>query len=93
MEKNIDHKCQSRLKITILIQNLPKSINCLFCHLKMKVIKRSKYYTPSVELKDSNLLIDGKRFFDTPIKNEAESYEKKIEMERNNCYTTGNLLD
>ena len=43
----------------------------------MKVIKRSKHYTPSVELKDFNVLIDGKSFFDTPIKNEAESYEKK----------------
>ena len=59
----------------------------------MKVIKRSKHYTPSVELKVFNVLIDGKSFFDTPIKNEAESYEKKIEMERNNDYTTGNLLN
>ena len=37
-------------------------------------------------------MIDGKSFFDTPIKNK-EAYEKNIEMERNNDYTTGNLLD
>ena len=28
-----------------------------------------KYYTPNVELKDFNVLIDGKIFFDTPIRN------------------------
>ena len=26
----------------------------------------SKYYTPSVEVKDFNILIDGKSLFDTP---------------------------
>ena len=28
-----------------------------------------------------------------PIKNEEETYEQMIEMERSNDYTTGNLLD
>ena len=28
-----------------------------------------------------------------PVKNEEETYEKIIEMSRNNDYTTGNLLD
>ena len=39
------------------------------------------------------VLIDGKSFFDLPVKNEEEAYEKIIEMSRNNDYTTGNLLD
>ena len=39
------------------------------------------------------MLIDGKSFFDMPIKNEEETYEQVIEMGRNNDYTTGNLLD
>ena len=30
----------------------------------------SHYYTPSVEMKDFNILIDGKSFFDLPVKNE-----------------------
>ena len=34
-----------------------------------------------------------KSFFDTPIKNDEETYEQIIEMGRNNDYTTGNLLD
>ena len=39
------------------------------------------------------VVIDGKSFFDVPIKNKEETYEKIIEMVRNNDYTTDNLLD
>ena len=39
------------------------------------------------------VVIDGKSFFDVSIKNKEETYEKIIEMVRNNDYTTGNLLD
>ena len=52
----------------------------------------SDYYVPNVEIKDFNVLIDGKSFFDLPVKNE-EAYEKIIDMSNNNDYTTGNLLD
>ena len=47
----------------------------------------------TLKLKDFNVLIDGKSFFDLPVKNEEEAYEKIIEMSNNNDYTTGNLLD
>ena len=53
----------------------------------------SHYYVPKVQIKDFNVLIDGKSFFDLPIKNEEEAYEKIIDMSNNNDYTTGNLLD
>ena len=53
----------------------------------------SKYYVPNVQIKDFNVLIDGKSFFDIPIKNGEETYEQIIEMGRNNDYTTSNLLD
>ena len=53
----------------------------------------SHYYVPNVEIKDFNVLIDGKSFFDLPVKNEEEAYEKIIEMSNNNDYTTGNLSD
>ena len=53
----------------------------------------SHYYVPDAEIKDFNVLIDGKSFFDLPVKNEEETYEKIIEMSNNNDYTTGNLLD
>ena len=51
----------------------------------------SDYYVPNVEIKDFNVLIDGKSFFDLPVKNEEETYEKIIEMS-NNDYATGSLL-
>ena len=53
----------------------------------------SKYYVPNVQIKDFSVLIDGKSFFDLPVKNDEDTYEQIIEMERNNDYTTGNLLD
>ena len=53
----------------------------------------SKYYVTKVEIKDFNILIDGKSFFEIPIKNKEEAYEQIIEMSKNNDYTTGNLLD
>ena len=39
------------------------------------------------------MLVDGKRFFEMPIKIDEETFEQIIEMGRNNDYTTGNLLD
>ena len=52
----------------------------------------SHYYVPNVEIKDFNVLIDGKSFFDLPVKNEEEAYEKIIDRSNNNDDTTGNLL-
>ena len=52
-----------------------------------------KYYVPKVEIKDFNVLIDGKQFFEIPIKNKEEAYQAIIEMSKNNDYTAGNLLD
>ena len=53
----------------------------------------SKYYVPKVEIKDFNVLIDGKPYFEIPVKNKEETCEAIIEMSKNNDYTTGNLLD
>ena len=53
----------------------------------------SKYYVPKVEVKNFNVLMDGKPFFEIPVKNKGETYEATIEMSKNNDYTTDNLLD
>ena len=53
----------------------------------------SHYYVPNIKIKDFNILIDGKGFFDLPVKNEEEAYEKIIDTTNNNDCTTGNLLD
>ena len=39
------------------------------------------------------MLFDGKSFFDVPVKNKEEAYEKIMNISKNNDYTTGNLLD
>ena len=51
------------------------------------------YYVSNVEIKDFNVLTDGKNVFDFPVKNEEEAYEKIIDMSDNNDHTTANLLD
>ena len=53
----------------------------------------SKYYTPKVEIKEFNVLIDGNTFFDVPVKNKEGTYIKIIEMSKNSDYLTGNSLD
>ena len=52
----------------------------------------SKYYVSKVEIKDFNMLIDGKPFFAIPVKNKEEAHEQIIGMRKNNGYTTGNLF-
>ena len=52
-----------------------------------------KYYMRLVEIKDFNALIDNKPFFDRPVKNKQEAYEKLIEISKNDDYAIGNLLD
>ena len=47
----------------------------------------SDYYVPNVEIKDFNVLID-RSFFDLPVKNKEEDYEKIIEMSNNHDYKT-----
>ena len=38
----------------------------------------SSYYVPNVQMKDFNVLIDGKSFFDLSVKHEEAVYEKKL---------------
>ena len=38
----------------------------------------SKYYVPSVEIKDFNVSIDGKPFFEIPVKNKEEAYKQLL---------------
>ena len=76
-----------------MIQHLLKLTDCLFCHLKGHRDFFSHYYVPSIKIKDFNVLIDGKRFFHLPVRNEEEAYENVMSVNGNNDYTTGNLLD
>ena len=54
-----------------------------------------RYYIPNVEIKDYNVMNDGKNFFDQPVKNDKVTYKniRKIATGRGDDYTTGCLLD
>ena len=54
-----------------------------------------KYYLPTVEIKNYNIMINGENFFDQPIKNNKVTYEniRKIATGQGDDYTTGCLLD
>ena len=55
----------------------------------------STYYLPKVEIKDYNVTIDGKNFFDQLVKDDKVTYEniRKIATDQGDDYTTGCLLD
>ena len=53
----------------------------------------SHYYILNSMIKDFNVLIDEKSFFDLPLKYEEEAYEKIIEISKNKDNKTGNLFD
>ena len=50
----------------------------------------SKYYTPTVEIKDYNVIIDEEPFYEIPIKNKEETYKAITELIRNDLLRTGN---
>ena len=68
-------------------------IDYLFCLFQEIIILVTEILLQNIEIKGFNVLIDGKRFFDFLVKNEVETYEKIIDMGKNNDYATGNLLD
>ena len=55
----------------------------------------STYYLPKVEIKDYNVMIDGRNFFDQAIDSMTKTYEniRKIAVGQRDDYTTGCLLD
>ena len=52
------------------------------------------YYLPKVGIKDYNVTIDGKNFFDQPINGDLKTYEniRKNATGQGDDYTTGCLL-
>ena len=54
-----------------------------------------RYYLPTVEIKDCNIMSNGENFFDQPIKNNKVTYNniRKIAIGQGDDSTTGCLLD
>ena len=59
----------------------------------MQRTSNKRYYLPNVEIKDYNVMIDGKNFFDQPINSMTKTYEniRKIATGQRDDYTTGCL--
>ena len=58
-------------------------------------ISNKRCCIPNVEIKDYNVMIDGKNFFDQPVRNDKVTYEniRKIATGQGDDYTTNCLLD
>ena len=56
---------------------------------------QQKCYFPRIDLKEYNVIIDGRNFYDNPIENNIEKYRelKKVMIGKGEDYTTGSLLD
>ena len=56
---------------------------------------KRKYFLPRGEIKNYNILIDGRNFYDQPINDIAKQYDKvrKVSIGYGDDYTTGCLLD
>ena len=55
----------------------------------------AKYFLPNEEIKDYNVIIDERNFFDQPIKNDFKTYDniRKISTDQGDDYITGCVLD
>ena len=53
----------------------------------------SKYYTPAIEIKDYDVLIDLQAFYEIPIKNKEQTYKAITELINHGNYTTENSLN
>ena len=81
--------------LNILIDSTFTNVNRLFVLTYQTADGRqsfSQFYLPKVMVKDFNVIIDKLAFFDLPIKTEEDTYEKIIDISKNNEYTTVNLL-
>ena len=81
-----------------LIESSVQGVNRLFVLAFENDEQRAsnkRCYIPNVEMKDYNVMIDGKNFFDQPINNNFKTYEniRKITAGQGDDYTTGCLLD
>ena len=64
-------------------------------HHTRLIFHLSSNYLPKVEIKDYNVMTDGRNFFDQPINSMNKTYEniRKIATGKCDNYTAGCLLD
>ena len=54
---------------------------------------KRRYYLPRAEIKDSNVLIDGRNVYDQNVNSSIVRYKDKMTTERSEDYSTGCFLD
>ena len=100
------HKCHSKWKtlnapnlfLYFLIEPSFQGVNRLFVLLfsfNDNKILHSRYYLPTGKVKDYKVMINGKNFFDQPIKSYIKTYEniQNITTGQGDDSTTGCLVD
>ena len=62
---------------------------------KVSVDSYKKYFLPRIKIENYNIEIDGRNFYDQPMKDSFKPYDKirKISTEQGDDYATGCLLD
>ena len=96
-ESNIKTYAQNR-SLNHLINPIFQGVNRLFVlsfENENGRTSHSAYYLPKIEIKDYNVMIDGKNFFDQPINSMTKTYEniRKITTGQGDDNTIGCLLD
>ena len=98
------NKCQSKIStetqnqyLDLLINPSFQGVNRLFVlsfENETDKTSHSRYYLPKIEIKNLNVKIDGRNFFDQPINNSIKTYENigKTATGQGDYYTTGCLL-
>ena len=86
------------LNLNHLIEPSFQGVNILFVltfENDAQITSNKTYYLPNVEIKDYDVMIDGKNFFDQPVKNNKVTYEniRKIAAGQGDDYASGCLLD
>ena len=81
-----------------LIEPSFQGVNRLFVlafEYDVQRISRKRYHIPNVDIKDYNVMIDGKNVFDQLVKNDKVTYEniRKNTIGQGDDYATGYLLD
>ena len=63
--------------------------------IELKEIVTENTFLPRVDIKDYNILIDGRNFYDQNISDDFKKYKelRKVMTGRGEYYTTGSLLD
>ena len=98
---NINKKFSTERKnkfLDILIDSSCQGVNRLFVLSFENEDNRKEstgYYLPQVNIKHYSVMIDGKNFFDQPIKSDIKTYDniQRIATSQRDDYTTGCLLD